>query len=491
MNRDKKIATFAFLTIALLSLCCFSPMADSSAETTTSYTIDMRVGDSFSYTVQTNLESDIVATGTAMTGSANGFLAFNSATDVLSGTPATAGTYTAKITATWTSTSGNLTQTASQVITFNIYDRIAITDGNNQTKHILTTATAGSDVFTLTNCYSGPEGTVVETPTLPDGNIFEYTDGKIKLVSGSPTAGTYTITIPFTFAATSDRQVLNLTVIIGTDLVITSPSDIYTFEGNPISYNITTNHDSDGSTVTKTADLSGVSSVSNLALLSGVISGAFGENAVTTGTSKDYTVTIGASGTNNGVAFTTQSKTVTVHVYASLAFTTDPTVGSVKSVASVNSNLDVVISSEIEGAKKITYGWGDGTITVIDKTEIDSSTYLARHVYSTEKTYTITVIAENDVGETRSIIMYDASTGLGTDAVEPVSNDFWDVHGYLWLVLLTVGGILVFAYVRFVQHPIVAVMAAILLGVGIAFYVCDITSFGDAVSELKAFIGLK
>ena len=90
--------------------------------------INLSVGDNFTYTPTTSLPSAIVAYGTGMVGSTSGgFLTWDPGTDTLYGKTTEAGTYQVTLTATW-SASG-LTQTAYQVITFNVGNAGADHDG--------------------------------------------------------------------------------------------------------------------------------------------------------------------------------------------------------------------------------------------------------------------------------------------------------------------------------------------------------------------------
>ena len=79
--------------------------------------LEMRVGDSFSYTAETNMESVITAEGPGLE-----FLTFDEDTDTLHGTATRVGTFNVVLTAVWSKE--GLSQTAYQVITFHVSDPV-------------------------------------------------------------------------------------------------------------------------------------------------------------------------------------------------------------------------------------------------------------------------------------------------------------------------------------------------------------------------------
>lgn len=75
--------------------------------------LEMRVGDSFSYTAETNMGSEITAEGTGLE-----FFTFDGETDTLYGTATQPGDFEVTLKAVWTR--GELSQTAYQIITFHV-----------------------------------------------------------------------------------------------------------------------------------------------------------------------------------------------------------------------------------------------------------------------------------------------------------------------------------------------------------------------------------
>ena len=82
-------------------------------------TIELQVGDNFTYVPTTSLPSEITASGSGIVGTFGGsFLTWDGETDTLSGKAVEPGFYTVTLSATWTH--GDLVQTAIQVIEFHV-----------------------------------------------------------------------------------------------------------------------------------------------------------------------------------------------------------------------------------------------------------------------------------------------------------------------------------------------------------------------------------
>ena len=82
-------------------------------------TIELQVGDNFTYVPTTSLPSEITASGSGIVGTFGGsFLTWDGETDTLSGKAVEPGFYTVTLSATWTH--GDLVQTATQVIEFHV-----------------------------------------------------------------------------------------------------------------------------------------------------------------------------------------------------------------------------------------------------------------------------------------------------------------------------------------------------------------------------------
>ena len=79
--------------------------------------LEMHVGDSFSYTAETNMESVITAEGPGLE-----FLTFDEDTDTLYGTATRTGTFNVILTAVWSK--DGLSQTAYQIITFHVTEAV-------------------------------------------------------------------------------------------------------------------------------------------------------------------------------------------------------------------------------------------------------------------------------------------------------------------------------------------------------------------------------
>lgn len=488
-----KIFLAVFLA-AMMAFCCLVPAiaSDDSEAADSSASVVMRTGDGFSYNVTTNLSSTITATGTAISGT-NHFLTYNASTKILSGTPTAAGSYTCVLTATWTG--DGLSQTATQTITFTVYDRVTVTSASGSATAISGNA-AGTVVKTFVSGtdYTGPSGTTVSCSVTKSGaasSVFVWDSASSSLKVGSAAltssdVGTYTATWTVTFNPSgykaADVKTYALTINVSEDLAITSVSDIYTYVGEGAkTYTGTTNMDGTaGASITKTAEVPNISSfvTSNT---NGAVTMDFTGYNVTSASFVDVkTFTVSASGTLNGTALTTVTKTVNVHIYSNLAFTSTPTVGSTVTISSSSANpVDVMVSATISGASRIVVAWGDGTVSTVDPLADSNITYSARHVYKAPESYQITITAENSIGDTRTTVMYDANAGwAGTvDDVKNGANSLFDSHGYLWLALIVLGTAGAVAFLVWIRDLRLLAVAAVLILCGIVCYALGFKPF--------------
>ncbi len=126
MTSDKR----ALVLTALVMIVMISAMtvqagcsdADSSSEPPL---ITIPVGSGFCYVAETNLDSEISASGDVLSDDSRQegtFLSWDPETDTLSGTATDTGDYIVVLTAVWTSEDGSLLQTTTQTIEFEIVD---------------------------------------------------------------------------------------------------------------------------------------------------------------------------------------------------------------------------------------------------------------------------------------------------------------------------------------------------------------------------------
>ena len=109
--------------------------------------------------------------------------------------------------------------------------------------------------------------------------------------------------------------------------------------------------------------------------------------------------------------------TVHVNLYKSLAFTTTPVIAANGTSVFVSSGnpLDVLLTTTVTGATKITYDWGDGTTTTRSTISSSGNFYSVNHTYEVAGTYMIQIIAENDFGKTTYIKPYTTGTYINLD----------------------------------------------------------------------------
>ena len=434
----------------------------------------MRVGDLFSYTVVTNITSTASISGTATS--------WLTVTDnTISGSPtAAAGTYTLDVTAT-ASTSG-VSQTASQSISIQVCERVAVSTSSSTAS-----AAVGSSSGTILKTFAsgkewtGPSGTTISCNVGSSGLfIWDTISESLKLARSviASDVGTYTVTWTVSYNPSgyevADTQTHVVTISIYSDLVITAQTLYNTYVGHGShAITITTNHDGDGSTITKTANIP--SSLSAYVSLSnGVITYNFDKYTTASTTTYDtVTFTISASGKLGDVDYTSASQTITIRVYPMLEFVDLPTVSkNVSVISTTDDNLDLIISAEISGAQDIKVYWGDGTFTKIDPTGGYLAGYTARHQYASEGDYNITIVASNDVGDQRAYILYDAyEEGFSAFDGNSPSTGFFDGHGNLWVVALIVGLIAVSVYALGYRQESVILIAFASIALAVLLYI--------------------
>ncbi|MFA6803570.1 MAG: putative Ig domain-containing protein [Candidatus Methanomethylophilaceae archaeon] len=463
-------AILSIICASILVMCAI-PIAASAADTTNEYDVDMRVGDSFSYTIETSLESVITVTGSALEAN-DGFLIFVNSTKILSGTPDTAGSYTVTIAATWTSEDGETTQTATQTINFTISERVALTSA------VYAYALAGN-AFSYSLTYSGPEGTIV-TPDTISRSWLTY-DSDTKILSGTPTTddvGATTAAFTIANASTSDTQTVTVTVQTFASFGVVSANNVVLSVGDELSLTLQSNLSSG---VTWTADLSAVSDVSDIAISNGVISGTFTSSAISEGIYKDYQITVTASATIND-EIETATQTITIRVYTDIGYLSLPEISNVK-ILSTDDDKKIILSANVSAALHVTYTWGDGSYTTFEPA-IAIGSHIIAHEYSANKIYTVQITAINDVGSSSSFMMYDAGSGIFETTEAPT---FLDEHGYFFVVLACIAALMFLAY-YVTRNPYIAVASAIFGLLSVLCLVLKVTGLDQIIEYIKSLL---
>lgn len=450
-----------------------------------SFTIDMRVGDSFSYTPRTNLDGTTIgATGTAMT---NG-LRFSSGT--LSGDFDDAGTYSVTLTATWSD--DGLTQHAYQRLTFNVYDRIQFSGSSVAGDYEIhdgfspTEITSGKVVVTasLTSGLHTPTVSVGSATVDGKSGVFSWVLSTQSLVAQknltTSDVGTYTVEIPYTYTSSggaTDSATLTIVIIISEDLVITSSPTFSTYIGSGIdTYNITTNYIDQSDLVfsaTASSPYNALISVSGNVLS---IDLDAADSYVSSSQPLVFTVNIGVYDRNNVESQDSMALTVTIN--PSLEYVTVPSIDNVQ-VRSTEDYQSVEASVTAVGADSVRFEWGDGGS--YNTTSGSAGVFSATHDYPDERVYYITITATNDNGESKAYVIYDATDGSWGVVDEPPvdgdddgsSDSFIDEHGILFIVFAVLAVVFALAFVLGANHPAVIVIAVLMAILAVAAFFTD------------------
>ena len=489
-NKSANSKALAVAFVSMLMLCSFAMVITSESDAepyNQHYDIHMRVGDEFTYTPTVNLqETTITASGNALT-TEGGDLTWTptAATQVdskgwsrgtVSGTFTDAATYNLTLEADWDS--GSLHQDATQTITFHVYDRIAFSNTETESSFTVGEATADKPIVTV-----DPQNDTLEYPVY--ATMTQYTISKQDAASQdllafdsstgvlsfdraaqAADAGTYvlSVTAEYTYTASgastsvTDSKVFTYTVYVGENITIDSGSSLNTWVDNPTSsqntYTVLTNYDDKGVDLTYEFTVTGgqsghqdlITPSGNTFVVDTEAAGALiAENAP----SMTFTVHVKVSGDLNGNDVTTDAgetaeTDVNVIVFAGLEFTSAPSIENASISSATGNSADVLATAQFDGATKITYYWGDGTSTTVNVSPDSGSKFSARHVYSEKGMYAVTITAENTEGDTKAIMLYDATSGAWNAVDEgdvPADEDksFFEEHGILFIILAILG----------------------------------------------------
>jgi putative cofactor-binding repeat protein len=214
---------------------------------------------------------------------------FNAATGVLSGTPATGGTYPITFTA-----QNGVGTNATQNFTLTVNQVPAITSTNNTT---FTVGTAGTFTVTATG---SPSPILTEFGALPAGVTFNAATGILAGTPAAGTGGTYPVTLTAHNGVGADAM-QSFTLIIGQAAAITSANTVTYYIGAQDSFTVT-------ATGVPAPSLSEAGTLPTGLVFnpsSGILSGA-----PATGTAGNYSITFTAH--NSFSPDATQSFTLTV-----------------------------------------------------------------------------------------------------------------------------------------------------------------------------------
>lgn len=522
-NRSANNKALAVAFVTMLVVCSFAAVltdeSDAANNNGETYDIYMRTGDVFTYTPAVNLKAtngDTVTMAAEGTAFGAGLLQWKNGTVnadswqegyTLTGSFVTSGERYVKLTATWTS--GDLTQTATQTINFHVYDHITLASGSgDQTKGFtigdlnsvgkaLDTVVANSGSFPAGGLtYSAQIDFVNADEAGGTNNLLEYDTAtneiKTKKVAEAADEGTYTITVTASYTSQADNNSnatglvtdtdeFTYTVKVGQNLVIDSETDLKTYVGNTTEdqnkYTITTNYDGEG--IEFTYDVQAPEGYidwtenTNTFTVDTTAAAACISEGQTSGT---FNVDITVSGdVDDDDTPETATTDVTVTVFAALVFTSDPEIEGTVGTSATGNPLDMLATANFEGTNRIVYNWGDGTSTTVNVTPDSGSKFSARHVYSTPGTYAVVITAYNDVGNTKAIMLYDATNGAwaeGTeDDVPAEEQSFFEEHGVLFILFA------VLAIVMFLLYFAFGVKVPYVLIAGIVFVILTVACF--------------
>ena len=488
MNGSSKCA-FALLTVLVMLSCTAMAAFPSDAETDGRYTVEMRTNDIFTYTPVTNLESTITASALEGMTFADGTMTASFGFVDLTGALSTL------ITAEWTSDEGDLSQVATQRITFKVHPHVTLDGASSKevTRGVVGGAVAGTVVYQPI-VSEASSGTVTEVScSIIENDQVGWDESKKAVVlkkdvpvDVSPSE--MVVSISAVNRATDagstlkeESATVSLKIVVGSGLMITSDDVIETkqseTDATKNTYTVETNADmASGLTVTGyDFDTSGlpeglVKSIDGQRIVfdPSVVSfpdGATGDDAV-----KEFTFSVTVRGLSNGQS-SEDTKKVTLRVFADMVYTTVPSVSDVTVVSDASDNKRITLSAVVKDAKRIFVDWRDGSTSTSDPATSGSDAYTASHAYSKDGRYTIVLEAQNDAGSKCCYIRYDTTSGEFdvTEDAEP-SEGFFETHGWLFLLFVVLALLCVVVYALFYHVPVVLILAGVFAVLSVVTY---------------------
>ena len=547
-KRFKGQKILAMAVVAMFAFCAFSVcLADNESDAAPyagTYQMNVVEGGRFSYTPTFNTSSGTITitqsgdaelspagtTTPAAEPNINYTRVFGAADTDPNSTNGK--TLTAILTAIWIPdgvSDEDLKQTATQTITFNIYEKVSLPSADDINK-TLTGQFPASDIVSIP--VTAPINSTV-TATSDNPNMIQATN----VVEGNGDTTAITISKGTGFQAPDDTTTVKVTVSVQDNVNDTNRIEVeYQFviypnleiSCMPTVINTYVGKDSQASELQFAVDGLGATSVApvwsgNLEIVSGANTSTIpagvdkGMNASSgkytvdltkvkndlfqTGSDKVQfsvkpTVTFTRQGFDNEE--TIEGGLTYLNIYKRFEFTKDPTVSDVISYTTAGNPLDILMSADFEGTTKISYNWGDGKSTTVNTNPDSGSKYSARHVYASEGTYVITVTAYNSVGSTTVYTLYDAKTSSfgeideetgKTDGTDSSEEGFFDKHGYQFVVFAAIA---ILAFVAFFffgyQNPLVLVIAIITALLAVLCFVYN--DIGGLIDEIKAILKL-
>ncbi len=454
MNRSHAISAIA--AIAVMLVCAVAPVVSGAG--VAEYTIDMRAGDSFSYSPTTNLPAS-----------------FDSAPDIegvswdVSKRTMTASFDSPKpsgvqvlVLAHWTSSDGSISQDAKQAINFRVFSHVSI--DCDSAVAVPAGVLAGS-VILKPEISAAEEGTeTVVTCELAENPYIEWDSSKNAVVAKSDITSAdsarYAIKITATNSSTDAGSTLRPeTVTAGTTISIGSPLAIQSYD---LETYVGCGDYRNTWTVKTNMDRSGIEIVKTIVAPSDVPEGLIVSN-------ENGTITIDPSKADIGdadskaYAFSARAVAVidgetveatgefSVIVWKSLEYLTTPSIENVQLMPGADAR-EVTLSASVSKAAVVTVDWGNGEVPV--RAAVQDGKITASAFYEDSGRHVIAVTAVNGSGTgVVHYVLYDASTGYFED-YKPAEKK--ESASAVWLLFLLLAG--VFAALYFVfgyRHPAV------------------------------------
>lgn len=508
--------------------------AGGSGTSVSPYTVDMSVGQTFTYAFATNLDSHTddgkVVYTWAKSGSTyldpTSYIKITDGKQELTGKFTAAGTYEGLLTAKWTQKNDTeLTQTATQYFRFYVAEDIDVPDKNLYIQQSAGAAgtTVGTSTYTnatsdnksktdVTFAYGkvssgafATDSTNPFTATASDGTITVKVGTAALDSDGLTTDGSeWAIQVTATNSITGDTDTGIIKVYVYSDILITASSSdtMYNYvggKGNTRTFSYDVNYDDDhaagtvstGETMTVSPDTPTVMTLDS------------GNDQITTtvenvkdsteGIKQTFVGTVTATGTyktsDDTTKETSTTKTFTFVVYNALAFTSKPeTMNLVAAPVSTGSNI-TALTAYVKGATDLSFNWGDGTSSSVVTSGAENS-YTALHTYTQKGMYTITITASNDMGTTTDKVLYSVGADMAfsdlptKDEAKEKTESFLDEHGWQFILfgILAILGLALLAYFGYWTvwyYDLIVIVLAILAV--LCFVYGDVAGIIDAI----------
>lgn len=463
-----RTAAIAGVLVALLLLVPAAPEADADGIDT--YTVAMRVGDSFSYEPTVNMEDTVIDLQTKTD-------------DAISwdGTTMTArflapGQRQAILAATWTSPEDpSLTQTVRQGVDFQIFPNADVWS-SSRTARVFAGTTAGTDIG-ITFGFVEPRAGTVNTVTCElDSEYLEWDalDGVIKTSKDVPAGASETVTATVKVVNSATDKSLNLRdstaevsvlIVVGSGLAVSAPGTYETWSGaTDASVSLEAATDAESVVWTASSGTDGLLKETSHAGTSWSL-GIDPSKLSFEGAKGTAAVDVTATALWSDGSTRSETSRVQIAVWKDESdllgpvFDTDPEHGF--SVVLDGKNASIAVP--VEHMRSYTIDWGDGTDA--DAT-VGTDMVVGSHGYDRNGRHAIDVTARN--GELSSVLRIVCSGGtydIVLDPTEPFDDGSdKDGSGWIWAAFVVLAIALLVVYVA-VYCTIPVLAGAVLSGV--------------------------